>query len=92
MILPEVPFRLVGRASGGYFLGMSVVVKWNGKDLPAELAPLPAGRYVIEPVDDPPTLTAEEERGLEEALASLRDGRGIDGTDVRRRIEDLVDR
>jgi hypothetical protein len=28
------------------------VVTWNGKDVPAELRELPAGRYVVEAVDD----------------------------------------
>jgi len=33
-------------------------VTWNGKDIPAELRDLPAGRYVVEPLDqDAPTLT-----------------------------------
>src|SRR5437016_2909764 len=38
------------------------VVTWNGKDIPAELRNLPAGRYLVEPLDeDAPTLTSEEE-------------------------------
>ena len=28
------------------------VVTWNGKDVPPELRELPAGRYVVEAVDD----------------------------------------
>jgi hypothetical protein len=45
------------------------VVTWNGKDLPPELRELPAGRYVVEAVEDEaPTLTPEEEAGIEAAL------------------------
>jgi hypothetical protein len=28
------------------------VVTWNGKDVPTELRELPAGRYVVEPIDE----------------------------------------
>ena len=34
------------------------VVTWNGKDIPIELRELPAGRYVIEAIDDAPALSA----------------------------------
>jgi len=41
------------------------VVTWNGKDLPPELRELPAGRYVVEAVDDEaPILSPEEEAGI----------------------------
>jgi hypothetical protein len=66
---------------------MNVVVDWNGKDLPDELKELPAGRYVVEPVDDAPLLTEEEDEGLREAMRSLARGEGMPGELVRRRLE-----
>jgi hypothetical protein len=62
---------------------MARVVHWNGHDLPDELSELPAGRYVLEPVDDVPELTADEEDGLIAALTSLRAGKGRSPEDVR---------
>jgi hypothetical protein len=35
---------------------------WNGKDVPDELRELPAGTYVVEAVDDAPSLTNDEEQ------------------------------
>jgi len=52
------------------------ILHWNGKDLPGELRDLPAGRYVVEPIDDVPELMRAEEEGLHRALASLRAGKG----------------
>jgi hypothetical protein len=47
-------------------------VTWNGKDVPAELRELPAGRYVVEPVDDEaPALSPDEEAGIDAALELL---------------------
>lgn len=66
---------------------------WNGKDLPPELRALPVGRYVIEAVDDDaPTLTAEEEAGIEAALESYRCGRVVDATEARRLIDSALGR
>jgi hypothetical protein len=64
------------------------VFHWNGKDLPEELRDLPAGRYVMEPVDDvAPSLSQEDEDGLRQALASLRAGKGRTVDQVRRTID-----
>jgi len=64
------------------------VVTWNGKDIPAELRDLPAGRYLVEPLDeDAPTLTSEEEAGIEAALESYRRGRIVDAQRAREIIE-----
>ena len=55
------------------------VLTWNGKDMPAELRELPAGRYVLRAVDEKaPPLTPDEEAGLEAALDSYRQGRVVD--------------
>ena len=52
------------------------VVTWNGRDVPAELRELPAGRYVVEAIDDDaPALSPDEEAGIEVALESYRQGR-----------------
>ena len=68
----------------------SRVLTWNGKDLPAELHELPAGRYLVEAVDESPTLTEEEDEGLRQALASLRAGKGRPAALVRQRIDALL--
>ena len=65
------------------------MLTWNGKDLPEELRALSAGRYVVEPIDEVPTLTEEEERGLRQALASLQAGKGRSVEQVRQRIDAL---
>ena len=60
------------------------VVTWNGKDVPAELPELPAGRYVVEAVDEEgPALSPEEEAGIEAALESYRQGRVVDAKRAR---------
>jgi hypothetical protein len=61
---------------------------WNGKDVPAELRELPAGRYVVEAVDDDaPVLSADEEAGIEAALESYRQGHVVDGKRARQIID-----
>jgi len=40
------------------------IVTWNGKDVPAELRDLPAGRYVIEQVEKEAPTPPEEEAGI----------------------------
>ncbi len=62
------------------------VIHWNGSDLPEALRSLPAGDYVVAPVDAVPLLSPEEEEGLIEALASLRAGHGVEHEQVRSRI------
>ena len=61
---------------------------WNGKDVPPELRELPAGRYVVEAIEDEaPALTAEEEAGVEAALESYRQGRVVDSKRAREIID-----
>lgn len=69
---------------------MSVIVRFNGKDLPPEMERLAPGSYVVESIDEIPALTPDEEAGLRAAMLSLRDGKGIDDTEVRRRIAALL--
>ena len=54
---------------------MALIVNWNGVDLPEELKALKKGRYVLVPIDEPPELTEEQEAGLEDTMASIREGR-----------------
>jgi hypothetical protein len=69
------------------------VVTWNGKDLPQELHDLPAGRYVVEAIEDEaPVLTPEEEVGIEAALESYRLGRVVDAKRAREIIDAALDR
>ncbi len=68
------------------------VLHWNGKDIPEELRDLPAGTYVVEAIDNAPTLTPDEEQGLAEALASLRAGDGRTVDHVRKTIGAILRR
>jgi len=69
------------------------VLIWNGKDVPAELRDLPAGRYVVEPMDeDAPALSPEEEAGIEAALESYRQGRAVDAKRAREIIDAALGR
>ena len=69
------------------------IVTWNGKDLPPEFRELPAGRYVVEAVEDEaPTLTPGEEAGIEAALESYRRGRVVDVHQARKIINAALSR
>jgi hypothetical protein len=80
---------------------MVKVINWNGRDLPEEirkmlpegLRDLPPGRYVVEPVDQTPELTPEEEDGLIQALRE-DDAGGETYTldDVREHINGMLQR
>jgi hypothetical protein len=69
------------------------IVNWNGKDLPAELRELPAGRYVVAAVDEESAiLSPAEEAGLEAALESYRQGRAVDAKRAREIIDEALGR
>ena len=69
------------------------IVNWNGKDLPAELRELPAGRYVLAAVDDESVaLSPAEDAGLEAALESYRQGRVVDAKRAREIIDSALGR
>jgi hypothetical protein len=69
------------------------VVTWNGKDVPSELRELPAGRYVVQAIDDEaPALSEDEEVGIEAALESYRQGRVVDATRARQIIDAALGR
>ena len=65
---------------------------WNGMDVPAELRELPAGRYVVESVDDALALSPDEEAGIEAALESYRQGRVVDAARARQIIDAALGR
>ncbi len=53
-----------------------------------KLRELPAGRYVVEAIDDDaPALSADEEAGIEAALESYRQGRVVDANRARQIID-----
>jgi hypothetical protein len=59
----------------------------NGENIPPGLPELPAGRYVVEPVqEEAPVLTPEEEAGIEAALESYRQGRVVSAKRAREMI------
>ena len=69
------------------------IVSWNGKDVPAELRELPAGRYLVEAVEDEaPRLSVDEEAGIEAALESYRQGRVVDAARAREIISAALGR
>jgi hypothetical protein len=66
---------------------------WNGKDVPLELRDLPAGRSIVEVVqDEAPALSPEEETGIEAALESYRQGRVVDAKRAREIIDAALGR
>jgi hypothetical protein len=68
-------------------------VTWNGKDVPLELRELPAGRYVVEAVEEEaPALSPDEEAGIEAALDSYRRGRVVDAKRAREIIDAALGR
>ena len=79
---------------------MSIVLNWNGEALPEdvreqmpeELQHLPPGRYVLEPIDEIPELTEEQEAGIEAALESVRQGKGMSVGDAKARIDRILGR
>ena len=69
------------------------LLNWNGKDTPAELHELPAGRYVVEAVDDEaPALSPDEEAGIEVALESYRQRRVVEAKRARQIIDAALGR
>ncbi len=65
---------------------------WNGKDVPSGLHDLPAGRYVVEAVndaDDAP-LTEAQDRGVEHALEQYRQGQVVNPAQARQRLDALL--
>ena len=69
------------------------LVTWNGKDLPTEFRDLPAGRYIVEAVEDEaPILSPDEEAGIDAALGSYRQGHVVDAKRARKIIDATLGR
>ena len=64
----------------------SIVIDWDGVHLPSDLLKLPAGRYIVELVEDISPLRSEEEDGLIAALDNLDAGRTIPFSDLVQNI------
>jgi hypothetical protein len=60
--------------------------------MPAELRELPRGRYVLEPVDEIPDLTDDEESGIHAALESVRAGKSVSLEDAKARVDRILGR
>jgi hypothetical protein len=79
---------------------MSIVLNWNSDALPEEvrgrmpeeLQHLPAGRYLIEPIDDVPELTDQEEAGIQAAIESVRQGKGVTVEGAKARLDRILGR
>jgi hypothetical protein len=65
---------------------MSTILDWDGKTLPATLRNAPAGRYILQRVDEAPALSAKDEEGLEQALRSATAGRTTSAESLKRRL------
>ena len=73
--------------------GKTRFVTWNGTDLPPEFYNLPAGRYIVEAVDEEaPALSLDEEAGIEAALESYRQGHVVDAKRAREIIDAALGR
>jgi hypothetical protein len=62
------------------------VIDWDGNHIPEALRELPPGSYAVEPIDDLPPLTPDEDAGILAGLDQLDAGRGISLADVVREI------
>jgi hypothetical protein len=66
---------------------------WNGNDVPSEFRDLPAGRYIVEAVEEKaPMLSPEEAAGIEAALELYRQDRVIDADRARKIIDAVLGR
>ena len=73
-------------------MSRDLLLDWNGADLPDKLRELPAGRYVIAPVDDVSEISDDEDAGLEAALRSIDAGRVESHEVVLTRADEILKR
>ena len=59
----------------------------NGENIPPGLHELPAGRCVVEPVQEEAPVLTPEEAGIEAALESYRQGRVVSAERARQIID-----
>jgi hypothetical protein len=65
----------------------TVIMEWDGRKTPDVLRSLPPGRYLLEPLDEPPVLTPEERAGIMEAMDELDAGGGSPLEEALQRIQ-----
>ncbi len=70
----------------------TVIIDWNGTEVPQAFRDLPPGRYLIETLDEPPLLTPDQEAGLLRAMDELDAGRGRAVDQVLARVRVSLDR
>jgi len=70
----------------------SIIIEWNGSEIPQGMRDLPPGRYVVEALDEPITLTPEQEGGLMRAMDDLDAGRGRPLAEALSHARELLDR
>lgn len=70
---------------------MSVIIDWDGHEVPEQLKELPRGRYIVVPAEAIP-LTEDEDAALRSALDAADAGHVKPAEEVRRRLEDMVAR
>lgn len=68
----------------------TVIIDWNGNEIPEGLRELPPGRYVVETLEAP-DLTPEEDAGLRRALNELDAGHTLPFEQVMSRAKALLD-
>ena len=69
------------------------MLEWNGRDVPPELAAMPPGRYLLEPVlrAEEWGLSAEQIDGLEAAAASAARGECSSLQQVQERLRQHIE-
>jgi hypothetical protein len=68
----------------------ATIIEWDGENVPDNLRQLPAGRYIVEYVDDfdITELTEEEEAGIRRALDQVDAGLTLPGAEALRAIRE----
>jgi hypothetical protein len=70
----------------------TLILDWNGTELPQLLRNLPPGQYRIEPVDAFEPLTEEEDAGIRRAMDDLDAGNGRPLEDTLARARAIIAR
>jgi hypothetical protein len=71
---------------------MTLVLNFDGKQLPAEMRSLPSGRYVLQSVDEVPLLTEAQEAGIGDAARSIETGEGFSPDELRAELKGRASR
>jgi hypothetical protein len=68
----------------------SLIIEWNGTEVPDAFRQLPPGRYVVETLDEAFPLTEEEEAGIQVAIDSFEQGRTQSHEEVMARAREVI--